>query len=380
MEEKLLILKMLEEGKINTEEALRLLNALEKGKRQEPGHFDRDIASKRLNQTINEISKKAEKFAEKFGPDFISKVENVSNDFADAAVKFADKMVGYINSGIKNIEKYNTITKTYTFPITNDDLGIKLNTQNIRVTVDKTDLQEISMKLVLNLFDDTINIDDYIELRTMDDLISFVTRFPVNVWGKLDIMVPENIKEFTIDTTNSKCQLKDMHASVLKVITTNGKIEIEKCNIGELLAKTNNGKIQIEGTFASSASIVTSNAGIEVMDSSFCSLSTLTSNNYISLNKITSIEPGEAHYVTETTNGRIIILLPDSEDTAYKISAATSLGNVNLTNLEPSYIFEENDDNMKKETIVTAKNYDLIDKKILISASTTNSSINISKE
>ncbi len=380
MEEKVLILKMLEEGKINTEEALRLLDSLEKNKKKEQGHFDRDIASKRLNETINEISKKAEKFAEKFGPDFISKVESVSNDFADAAVKFADKMVGYINSGIRNIEKYNTITKTYSFPITNDDINIKLNSQNIRVTADRTNLQEVTMKLVLNLFDDEINIEDYIELETTDALISFATRFPVNVWGKLDISIPENIKEFTVDTTNSKCRFEDIHASVLKVLTTNGKIEIEKCNIGDLSVKTNNGKIQVERIFASSALIVTSNAGIEVKDSSFDSLNTLTSNNYINLNKITSIEPGEAHYVTETTNGRILITLPDSEDIAYKINAATSLGNVNLTNLESSYIIKENDGNMQKETIITANNYDSSEKKILISASTTNSSINVSKE
>ena len=380
MEEKVLILKMLEEGKINTEEALRLLDSLEKNKKQGPGHFNRDITSKRLNETINEISKRAEKFAEKFGPDFISKVENVSNDFADAAVKFADKMVGYINSGIRNIEKYNTITKTYSFPITNDNISIRLNSQNIRITVDRTNLQDVTMKLVLNLFDDEVDIENYIKFETTDDLISFVTRFPVNVWGKLDISIPENINEFTVDTTNSKCRFEDIHTSVLKVLTTNGKIEFEKCNIGKLSAKTNNGKIQIEKTFASSASIATSNSGIEIRDSSFDSLNSLTSNNYISLNKITSIEAGEAQFFTETTNGRIIIVLPDSEDTAYKINAATSVGNVNMANLESSYIIEENDDNMQKETIITANNYDSSEKRILISASTTNSSVNISKE
>lgn len=378
MEEKLLILKMLEEGKINSEEAIKLLEALEKSSAPQEGR--KEITSKKLNETINEISKKAEKFAEKFGPDFISKVESVSNDFADAAVKFADKMVSYINSGIKNIENYDEITKSYAVPIENNDMRINFKTQNLKTFVNGTDKNEFTANLTLNLFDEEINIDEYIDLIADENSISFITRFPISIYGEINISVPNNINELQIETTNAKCMFSDIHASQLRIATTNGQVEINKCMIENLITNTNNGKITVNKTSAHSVQIETSNAGIEVTDSSFDMLKASTSNNYINLNNIVSLGSAEALYDAQTTNGRIMLTLPKSEEPAYKINARTSLGNINLTNLDSAFNIELNDDNTQSRAVITAKNYGEMDNKVLINAATTNSSISITKE
>lgn len=380
MEEKLLILKMLEEGKIKSEEAVKLLEALEKSKVSQNRFVNKDASSIKLNDTINEISKKAERFAEKFGPDFISKVENVSNDFADAAVRFADKMVSYLNNGIKNIEKYNVITKKFTIPVTNDDMKICFKTQNLRISINGSDNKEVSIKLVLNLYDEEINVDDYIQLTNDNESISFVSKFPINIYGELEVSVPKNIKELITETTNAKCLFVDIHAALMNVATTNGKIEIDKCILSNLTSKTNNGKTSVNKTTAGSARVETSNAGIEVTDSSFDDLKVFTSNNYINFNNVHSIDSAEALYEAQTTNGRIIIALFENEGTAYKINAKTSLGNINLSNIDSSFTIEINDNNMQSEAIITADNYEEKEKRILINATTTNSSINISKE
>lgn len=380
MEEKLLILKMLEEGKINSEEAIRLLEVLEKGKMSRGHATNKDFSSKKLNETINEIGKKAEKFAEKFGPDFISKVENVSNDFADAAVRFADKIVIYLNSGIKNIENYNEITKNYTLPVSNEYMKINIKTQNLKVFVNGSDTKEFTAMLTLNLYDEEINIDDYIELISGENSINLESNFPINIYGEIDISIPNNIKELQIETTNAKCLFNDIRASLLSIGTTNGKINVENCKLENLTTSTNNGKTSVYRTSSHFAQIETANAGVEVTESSFDTLKASTSNNYIHLNKVISLGTGEALYDAQTTNGRIILTLPKDEIPAYKINAKTSLGNINLTNLESTFNIESNDDNAQSEAVITANNYEENENKVLINAATTNSSINISKE
>ena len=380
MEEKLLILKMLEEGKINSEEAIRLLEVLEKGKMSQGHTPNKEFSSKKLNETINEIGKKAEKFAEKFGPDFISKVENVSNDFADAAVRFADKIVSYLNSGIKNIENYNEKSKNYTLPVSNEYMKINIKTQNLKVFVSGSDTKEFTATLALNFNDEELNIDDYIELISDENSINLESNFPINIYGEIDISIPNNIKELQIETTNAKCLFNDIRASLLSIGTTNGKIDVENCKLENLTTSTNNGKTSVYRTSSHFAQIETANAGVEVTESSFDTLKASTSNNYIHLNKVISLGTGEALYDAQTTNGRIILTLPKNEIPAYKINAKTSLGNINLTNLESTFNIESNDDNAQSEAVITANNYEENENKVLINAATTNSSINISKE
>lgn len=382
MEEKLLILKMLEEGKITSEEAIKLLETFDKSDTGSKTYEkEKDTTTHKLNQTINEFSKKAEKLADKLGPDFISKVENVSSDFAEAAVKFADKLVNYLGTGISNIDRYNNITKEYTFPITNENAKIQIKTQNIKVYMRKTDSEEVKIKLKLNLYEEEADIDKYINLESNEELLNFITDYPSKIWGKLDISIPNNVKEIFVETTNAKCEFNDIKTSELKCTTSNGKIEIDGCKTDLINLKTNNAKIQIEDTIALEAIIETTNANIEIENSSFDDLKSNTTNNGIYLINFDSEKEGEANYDLQTTNGKIRISLPKKEDneTAHKINAKTSLGNIHIIQLDPAYSIDRHDGNMKEEATVISQNFEQAKKKIKIDAITTNSSITILK-
>lgn len=376
MENKLLILKMLEEGKITSEEALKLLESVKEktGERKKDEKFS---ANKKLNKTISDFSKKAEEFAEKFGPDFIAKVENVSSDFADAAVKFADKMVSYLNTGINSFDKYNSITKDYTRPVKIENSVLHLKTKNIRVYAKDTDKEDLSLKLALNIYEDTIDVDKYISLEAHGDNISFTTDLPSDVWGKLEVEIPKSVDKFFIETANSKINIKTLNATEINCITSNDKIEIDKCHMKELFAKTNNAKIQINKTIAKKAVIETTNAGIELEESSFDELKSQTSNNNIYMDSFSLIDAEEAKYDLQTTNGKIKISLPKKKNIAYKVNSKTSLGNINLLQLDNSYNIERKDGNMQGEAIITSNDFESSDKRIVISASTTNSSITV---
>ncbi len=382
MEERLLILKMLEEGKITAEEAMKLLETFDKKNTSSKTYEkEKDTTAYKLNQTINEFSKKAEKLADKLGPDFISKVENVSSDFAEAAVKFADKLVNYLGTGINSIDKYNSITKDYSFPVNNEDLKLQIKTQNIKVYTKSTNLDEIKMQLKLNLYDETLDTDKYINIESDEESLGFFTDFPSKVWGKLEVSIPNNIKEISIETTNAKCGFNDIKSCKLECTASNGKIEVDGCKADLMNLKTNNAKIQIEDTIALEAIMETTNANIEIENSSFDDLKSNTTNNGIYLMNFNSIRDGESNYDLQTTNGKIRIALPKAEinETAYKINAKTSLGSIHIVQLDPSYNVDKYDGNMKEEATITGPNFEKAEKKIKISAATTNSSITVLK-
>lgn len=377
MEEKLIILRMLEEGKITSEEALRLLEPLSKEQKQRKNQPIDD----KLNDTINKFSKKAEKFAEKIGPDFISRVESVSADFADAAVKFADKMVDFFGSGFSSNEAYKTVLRSLSFPISNqENIKVVLKTQNLTVSVDAADNQEILLDMKLNLLDGKNDIDKFIETRTEGNIIYINTQFPSKTWGKLDIKLPRNVDKFQIQTINSKCFLDNLKTSYLYCNTSNGKIEIKNCSCEKLQVMTNNGKIIISNTKALHADADTSNGNIELNNSFFDSLKSTTNNSNIYLSNFNSINAEEAKYELQTSNGKIKIGLSKDHNIAHKINANTSVGNINISELDPSYIIERDSDNMKTQVTLTSNAYQESDKKISINAMTSNSSIYIINE
>lgn len=383
MDEKVMILKMLEEGKITSEEALKLLDSIEKTKAEDKASYkdyktEQNNSNTKFNDTINKFSKKAEEFADKFGPDFVSRVESVSSDFAEAAVKFADKVVNYVSTGFSNTDIYKTISKNYTFPIeNNENIKVILRSQNLSVSASSTDNPDVSINLKLNFLFEASDVDKYISTKFENGVIYVNTDFPVRSWGALEIKLPKNIESFEIETSNSKCVIQDLTGASLDCNTSNGKIEVRNCSWHRLNAKTNNSKIIVSDSRAVFASLETSNSSIELDRSSFDKLKSNTSNGSINISQFGAINAIEAEYMLQTSNGKIRINLPRNNNSAYKINARTSIGNINISELQSSYKINRENGNMKAAASVTSPDYDTNASKVLIEAATSNSSINI---
>ncbi|NLM42601.1 MAG: DUF4097 domain-containing protein [Clostridiales bacterium] len=381
MDEKMMILKMLEEGKINSEEAIKLLESLERTdhsgyKASKNSKDEQTDSTTKFNDTINKFSKKAEEFADKFGPDFVEKVENISNDFANAAVKFADKIVSYINSTFNNTDIYKTLDKQYCFPV-KENTKFVIRTQNIAIKTHETNKSEIIMDFKLKFLFENTDIDELITLKDENGVIYFNTNFPIRTWGALEIYIPKNINVVDIQTSNSKCCLNNFLGDTLNCTTSNGKIEITSCNTRSLIARTNNGKIKTEDSKSNEAEFFTSNSSIEFNKSCFDKLKSFTSNGSINLNNFDSIEEVEAKYLLQTSNGKVSIGLSKNNNSSCKIYASTSLGNINISKLDSSYLIDKDKGNIQAEAIIQSKDYDTSEKRIYIEASTSNSSIYI---
>jgi len=381
MDEKIMILKMLEEGKINSEEALKLLESLEKisqpGAKASNGSKDENRSTTgKFNDTLNKFSKKAEEFADKYGPEFAEKIESITNDFANAAVKFADKIVSFINSGFNNADIYKTLSKQYSIPV-NENNKLVIRTQNIAVTTHKTDKSEVILDLKLKSLFENTNIDDLITLKDENGVLYFATNLHFRMWGFLEIYIPESIKSIDIETSNSKCSLNDFVGDNLNCTTSNGKIEIASCCTKSLVARTNNSKIKATEIKSHEAEIMTSNSNIEFDNSCFDNLKSFTSNGSIYLNNFDCVEETEGRYMLQTSNGKISINLGKNMSAGCKIKASTSLGNINISKLDSSYLVDRDKGNVKAEAIIQSNNYDMTNKRIFIEASTSNSSIYI---
>jgi len=390
MEEKMMILKMLQEGKLTAEEAQKLLEAV--GNNTSSSESDMKKAEKKLEEKMQNLQQKATKVAEKlggklnntaekfnsgsdkFGDDFSKRMEGFGNDIADSAVKFTDKLVNYLGNFIDiNNDKYQ-YKKNFIFTIP-ENTDIKVDTCNFAVIVSPTEEKDFLVNLYVNTSIPNLTIDEYFKAEQNETGLNIKTQFPSKTWGKIEIMVPQHLNNLNIITTNGKCELNDISANNIESNTSNGKICICDCQSKTLDAVTSNGKISVSGTAAAFAELNTSNGKIEIENCKFDKLDSKTSNGSIVLEGINKMAASEANYSLRTSNGKIVIELENSEVLGCMIDASTSVGSINVDLPQLNYFIDKKSFTMQSTAQIKSTNFDSLTDKIFINAHTSNSSI-----
>jgi DUF4097 and DUF4098 domain-containing protein YvlB len=390
MEEKMLILKMLQEGKITAEEAHKLLEAV--GKNNADFETDARKNEKKFEEKMQELQQKANKVAEKlgstlntsaekfssnsekFGDDFAKRMEAFGNDIADSAVKFTDRMVNYLGNFIDvGYDKYQ-YNKNYHYELA-DNAEISVDTCNFAVFVNPTSESNLVLNLYVNTSIPNLSIEEYFKVSQTDNSISFKTQFPSRTWGKIEVMLPKHLSNLNIITTNGKCELMDITVDNIESNTSNGRISLINCQSKTIEAVTSNGKIIASGTAAAFADLSTSNGKIEIDNCKFDKLDAKTSNGSIILDGIYKMSSLEGNYNLRTSNGKIVIALNNSETCGCMIDAATSLGSISVDLPQLNYFVDKKSFTMQSTAQIKSANFDSLDDKIIINAHTSNSSI-----
>lgn len=392
MEEKMLILKMLQEGKITAEEAHKLLESLdtntsnfESDTRRYDKRFEEKMqglhqkASKVAEKLGNSLNSSAEKFgsnSEKFGDDFAKRMESFGSDIADSAVKFSDKLVNYLGNFIDvGNDKYQ-YNKNYLYPLA-DNAEISIDTSNFAVIVSPTTESDLMINLYINSSTPNLVLDEFFKVDQVNNNFSFKTQFPSRTWGKVEVLVPKHLSTLNIVTTNGKCDLNDIIADNIVSNTSNGKISLFKCQSKNVKAATSNGRIIVSSTSSDLADFNTSNGKIEIENCKFDKLDAKTSNGAIVLDGIYKVNAKEGSYNLRTSNGKITIALNNSETCGYMIDATTSVGNISVALPQLNYFIDKKSFSMQSVAQVKSANFDSIADKIFINAHTSNSSIAI---
>lgn len=353
-EEKLMILKMLEQGKITSNEAAELLNAI------------KDKNSGKSVSRANEFSKKVETLSRDLEP----KLKKATKSLLDKTAYFADKLSKTISESNSFSSIMGGEEKTLEiFVGKKDNAQLRLNAKNGLVYIKGYNGDKITAKI------NYITKDQSQKVELVEAGSTFYLNYDEVYFNKVAIeaFVPETLfTKLYIETNNDKVIIDGFKAEEMNVYTSKGIIDIKNITVGKLDAETNNGKIILENLIGKSVQTVTSNEDIEIKQCNVSKVKLFSTNAGISLDakgsELREYDFYEWHL--ETSNGEIKVNTLKDPRVAYDIKASTSLNGVQI-NL-PNMNYKENEKNYVK---ANSYNYSMAAKKINLDLETSNAPI-----
>ena len=411
----MMILTMLEEGKISSEEALKLLDAVD-------DIPEDDLESEFIITDDSKDDKKINvgKTKEKF--------ENVLKDqgkkMGDFGADLGNKISGLFNgikgksSSVNFFGNYETINTTLEKDISHlEEPILDFKSVNGSIIVKPWDKDSLLMKINCSFKKGVLDENDTLyDFYEEDNKIIFRPTYTSNIGIKLEIYVPDKkYDSITLNTSNAKIEIKDINLNSLvcdttnsninvtnvigedvKLVTKNGKISIESVSSPIILANstnssmflnkvsgekvfvaTKNGKIYLDKIEANSIDGITSNASIEVKGVKGKKMRFNTSNGKIICDNLNSEEIETLELIT--SNAAINTHFDELEGETH-FDLETSLGTINLE--IPSLVYEINQQNKlgTRKIIAHSINYNEEEDSFKFVASTSNDSIKIDKE
>ncbi|WP_042462959.1 DUF4097 family beta strand repeat-containing protein [Neobacillus dielmonensis] len=363
-EERKRILKMVEEGKLSVDEALSLLDELEK---------EQKTMEQKQEQIINELSTavhfQESKKEDPLNAKFQSTKEKIF-DFVDSALKKIKDMDFDLNFG-------QSIDISHIFQHGDAEIrDMDIDVANGSVKLSSWDQPDVRVECQAKVY--RVESQEQARENFLHDvafsLESGRLRFATQQkWMKVDavIYLPKadfdktrirvfngtvtgsglKANELRVKTANGKVVLEDINGKKAEIETANGKITVSRSQFDELEAETINGAITLEGDFKKTEAV------------SF--------NGAIT----TALSGTRSEWVhAKTTTGTIELSIPES--TSIKGELKTNLGGFNLQ-LVGVQILEEKSEMVQKSLRFQSANQTDIDLKIY--ADTKTGSITVKK-
>ncbi|WP_347564279.1 DUF4097 domain-containing protein [Bacillus sp. MM2020_4] len=363
-EERKRILQMVEEGKLKVDEALALLEELEKAQQ---------TMEQKQEQIVNELSTAVQFEETKKDDPFQAKYQSTKDkifDFVDTALKKIKDFDFDLNFGqsvdISHIFHQGTAdVKDIDIDVANGSVKLAAWEQpDVRIEcqakVYRVDNQDQARQ---NFLRDVIFTVDHQKLR-------FATQ---QKWMKVEavIYVPKRQYErVRIRMFNGGVTGEEMNLHDLRVKTANGKIELQRVNGKKAEVETANGRIKIAGSQFDEVETETINGAIQ-LDGDFRKVETQSFNGNISVN----LHGNRSELIqAKATTGGIDLYVPEGVQVNGELK--TNLGgfNVNLTGVQ---VLEEKSEMIQKSLRFQSINHP--DKMMRIYADTKTGTITIHK-
>ncbi len=416
-EERMLILNMLKEGKINSEEAAKLLEALDKGNektkdtngyQQNSTSFQEEAA--RMKERMHEWKKEfkstyksskhemkgkihdlKKEFTDSFNQkdfdkaveEFANKAEKLGKNVATTTFSIADKLVDFVGSFIETnafniFGSYKSMEKTFEAKAY-EGMDLKVKGTNGYIFIKKHDKEDIAIKTTVK--SPTNNADELVSFNSSEKELVMDINKTGNISVSHEIFLPKiKFGNINIETINGKIYVEDSVCEKFEGITRNSHIDLMGVNSEEIAVKTKNAKIQLSYCIGKHIEINTNNSLIDVKHIKADKLKALTMNGRIVIEDVQSFDiDGDTVMDLKTSNSGIKVNMNDMDDRAYKVKAQTTHGGINL--LIPDMIYSNIDKGNGSSNVVEAnsKNYDEGGRKVNIKAETINGYIEIVK-
>ena len=405
-EERMMILKMLQEGKINSDEAAKLLEALNESQKQAPGntsnsgnydanrqqrpqHNYYDEVAKfreRINEWKNDFSKNYnQKDFDKMVDDFSTKAEKVGKEVANVTIgmvdKVADFMGSFIDTGAFNI--FGTcvlVEKTYEAAAV-EGTDLQLQASNGQIIVKKHQEDRILIKAKIRTHQ--ANTEEVLVFTNENNSVSLKLAKPdtFNLSVSYEVFVPAvKFNKLILETKNSKISVEDTLSEEFTSITKNASIDLMGVNSNKVAVDTKNAKVVINYLIGRDININTRNAMIDLKNMKVEKLNANTVNGKILLENLQAYDNApEIELVLKTKNSDIKVNMNDTEDKGYKVKGRTTNGGINL--LIPSILYREapRTDGFGKQVEAETENYSNALQRVNIIAETLNGFIEVIK-
>jgi DUF4097 and DUF4098 domain-containing protein YvlB len=395
-EEKMYILKMLEEGKISSGEAARLLEALGSGSKSDDCDFlkkkDKKVTfneeftkvKDKLNDWKKEFKKNyKQKDFDKAVEEFATKMEKVGKGVAYATMGVADKVVDFLGS-VVNVNafdifgNYKAVNKTFEIENVNENMEIEIEGLNGHILVKKHMDSTIKIRTVIKSPQD--NADEILNFTQSENLVSAKYNKIGNISVSHEIFLPVvKFKKISLTTKNGKIYVEDVSAEEFKTATSSSSIDLMGVTSDKLSVSNKNGKIQFGYIIGKDIDIDADNSVIEIKHIKTESLDAATRNGRILVENIHHYENSSIINMNlNTQNSGIKVNMNDMDTRGYKVKANTTHGEVNL--LIPEMTYKNISKQMKNSFVEAESNgYENFDKKVNIIAEAQNGYIEIIK-
>jgi DUF4097 and DUF4098 domain-containing protein YvlB len=400
-EEKMMILKMLQEGRIDSDEAAKLLEALEsKQGPQNAGFKGFNIPKPPPHNYYDEVTKVREKINDwrkdlsknynqsdfdKMVDEFSSKAEKFGKNVATAAFGVADKVVDFVgtivDTGAFNVFG-NCVTVEKNFEaVATEGMNLELQATNGQIVVKKS--QDDKILITAKIRTPQANAEESIVFSNENDTVSLKLAKPdtYNLSVSYEVLVPTvKFNQIALETKNSKIYVEDTLSEEFVSVTKNATIDLTGVNSNKITVNTKNAKVLVNYMIGKDISIVNANAVIDIKNLKAEKLNAETINGKILLDNIQGYDDiNEIELNLKTKNADIKANMNDTEDKGYNIKAKTSNGGINL--LVPNLLYRNAPkyDGMIRQAEAETDNYTTAAQKINIYAETTNGYIEVIK-
>ena len=418
IEERKMILQMVEEGKIKANEAVLLLEALaentpepqaETADTSESSKPDYDFkdAMHQMKYEIKEAAREAKRIAKETALEAkrqAREMERLAREQAsqqnseatrrareedrqyrksrdsvvgvDSALRDTmDGVSGLVNSVLSNVESafgFNVFDSTYTFEEQMEGnfldadakraVFIHIQTANGRIEClgwNRNEFRLILSKKIRAGSEEEARskAESRVTVSHTDEglIIDGKSLNGINSGMSVELWLPQNrIYDFTLDTGNGRIVLEDLTAEGIE-------------------GRTSNGRIALLGTAAKVAHLRSSNGSIHC-DGGVPLLTAYTSNGSVN---VAATEETVNTFELSTTNGTVRVRVPDCQDLAHDFDLSTSLGKVkvDLPGAVGGYAAQA-----KYRHIDTTPDFAGYQKRLRLAARTSNGNINISPD
>lgn len=317
-EERKIILRMLKEGKIDEEEALKLLDAVDQKSSDTISEEELNKSEKKLENSVNGFVTKILDGVESVFIKAGDAINDIDLDLSEISYEFSNKR-GRVN----NVIEITEIKESVNFNIQN---------KNGKVELKPWDRNHIEIYATIRFNEKELRGSENFVLYKKEGINHLVGINPdidmSNYNVKFEIRAPrESINDLIVNNTNAKIEIKYLNLHNVELNTTNAKIELDGIFANNLVVNTSNAKIELNSIEANKIDTNSTNAKIELNDVSSDSIDVNTTNGKIILLRIDS-----ESIIASNTNGAIQSSLLGSK--ARHIDLTSTNGGIYLENVD----------------------------------------------